>query len=353
MLLSFNNANWCHVICFLTLFVGISVTSCSVSLSPCSPVRSSPQSPTAKSGLTWEDAKNVGPQNMSVWGIGFDEASSMPSAVGFHTLRVESNVVITAPYHYLNRSNETQTRRLFVLLDERQQPGAIGNGQEALYSDVTVEPGSETTLTLAIPPLAPGAHDLIVVNILTPHDSPGLDYSRYTLLAGDAGEQIPRDHVSLEDTNLPLDNLSLAITNNIHGSQKKLRKWSAVQTEPGEEIEYAIYAGYMYVTCPGARKPLRGDVHRFAILTFLDYRQVAWRPGEETVFYGEVSKGTIGRILGGVQAPKRTGQHNLLILLIENPGVVLGNIVRSPDDPRPATLLPWFIDAEDVVIQVE
>lgn len=353
MLLSFDNVSWRHVICFLTLLASISVTSCSVSPSPSSRVRSSSRSLAVKSGLTWEEAKNVGPQNMSVWGIGFDEASSRPSVVGFHTLRVESNVVITAPYHYLNRSNETQARRLFVLLDERQLPGAIGDDQEALYSDVTVGPRSETTLTLTLPPLAPGAHDLIVVNVLNPGNSPGLDYSRYTLLAGDGGEQIPRDHVSLEDTNLPLSYLSLVITENTDDSLKELSKWSVARAEPEEEIEYAIYAGYMDVTGPGTGKPLGGDVHRFAILTFLDYRQVAWRPGEETVFYGEVSKGTIGRILGGVQAPKRTGRYNLLILLIENPGVVLGDIVRGPDEPGPATLLPWFIDAEDVVIQVE
>lgn len=342
----------------LVLLVGallLVATGCTGAFSdPSLSTQSSPLSlpSTVMPGLGWEQAKEFGPQGVSVWGIGFDEAFPETSLAGFHTLRVESNTAIIAPYHFLNRSNQAEVRRLFILIDEKQQRGVIGEDPHAPYTDVTIEPGKEITVTFTIPPLEPGAHDLIVVSILNPDDPVGLNCSRYTLLAGNTDESSPRHYVTLEDTRLPLDNVSLFVTEDTSASSQELRKWSVTHVSPGENVEYAIYAGYMDVTDP-ATGSQGDDMHRFAILTFLDELQVPTQPDGSMVFYGQVSKDAIGRILGGIQAPNKVGSHNLLILLVDNPGVVLGTIVRGPDEPGPATLLPWFIDTEGVAVWVE
>ena len=329
-------------------------TGCTSAFSdPSSSTRSLSLPPATAPGLDWEEAKEFGPQNVSVWGVGFDEAFPETSLVGFHTSRVEPRTTIAAPYHFLNRSDHIEVRRLFILIDEKQQRGAIGDDPHALYTDVTVGPGEEVTVTTTIPPLEPGAHDLIVVSILNPDDPLGLNCTRYTLLAGGISEQSPRYYVTLEDTNLPLDNLSLFVTDETDAPSRELREWSVTQVAPRDLVEYAIYAGYMTVTDPTTGESLGDTMHRFAILTFLDERQVPTQPDGGVVFYGQVSKDAIGRILGGIRAPNEVGPHNLLILLVENPGVVLSSVVRGPSEPGPATLLPWFTDAEGVVVWVE
>lgn len=342
----------------LMLFVGTLIlvaTGCTLALPD--PSVSTQSSPLSLASATaprsdWEEAKEFGPQDVSVWGVGFDEAFPEAFLAGFHTCRVESNVAITVPYHFLNRSNQAETRRLFILIDEKQQRGAIGDDPYAPYTDVTIEPGEEVTVTITIPALEPGAHDLIVVSILNSDDPVGLNCTRYTLLAGSTDEPSPRHYVTLEDTRLPLNNLSLFVTDDTDASSRELREWSVTHVSPGENVEYAIYAGYMEVTDQATGS--QGDaMHRFAILTFLDECQVPTQPSGGAVFYGQVSKGAIGRILGGIQAPNESGSHNLLILLVENPGVVLSSVVRGPNEPGPATLLPWFIDAEGVTIWVE
>ena len=309
--------------------------------------------PPAFSPSSWEEAKRDGPSNMSVSGIDLSASVPKSALAGFHTVRIESGVVITAPYHYLNRSDQAMEYRLFVLLDEKQLRGGIGDDPNAVYSDVTIEPGAEITLTVTLPPLAPGAHNCTLVGILNPNDPTGLNPSQVTLLAGDTQDPAPRNYVTMANSHLPLKSVMLSITDNLDESLKVLRKWDSSQAAPGELVKYAIYAGYRDI--PGANtKKIKGtDLHHIAILTFMDHKQVPVQSGGEMVFYGQMSKGVIGRQLGSVQAPTEPGPHNLLVLLIENPGAVLGDIVPGPDTPGPASLLPWDVDAQDVIIQVK
>lgn len=309
--------------------------------------------PPAFSPSSWEEAKRDGPSNMSVSGIEFSASFPKSAHVGFHTFRIEPGVVITAPYHYLNRSDQVINYRLFVLLDEKQLRGGIGDDPDALYSDVTIEPGAEITLTVTLPPLAPGAHDLILIGILNPNDPTGLNPSQVTLLAGDTKEPMPRDYVTMANSHLPLKSVMLSITDNLDKSLKELRKWNSAQAAPGELVKYAIYAGYRSIPGADTKKIKGADLHHIAILTFMDHKQVPVQSGGEMVFYGQMSKGVIGRQLGSVQVPTEPGPHNLLVLLIENPGVILEDIVPGPDTPGPASLLPWDVGAQDVVIQVK
>ena len=280
-----------------------------VAPSPSPPVSSPsppPRTATPETDLSeWEEAKRDGPSNMSPYGIGFDEAFPKTSLIKFRTRQVEPGVVITAPFHSLNRSDEAEVHRLFVLLDGEQQRGGIGGDPDALYTDVTVGPGEEITQTVTIPPLEPGAHDLIVISILNPDDSPGLSYSRYTLLAGDSDGQVPRDYVTLTDANPPgiTGPMSLFISDDLDNPPKELREWTVTQAATGELVEYIIYAGYEAVIDGDTGKVMGADLHRVAVLAFLDHQQVPVRPGGEMVFYGEAPKGATGRIEAGVRAP--------------------------------------------------
>jgi hypothetical protein len=316
-------------------------------------VSTPPAAGSTKTGLfNWEDAKLYGPQNMSVSGVDIEQASPKPAWMGFHTFRVEPSVIITAPYHYLNRSDHAIEYRVFVLLDEKQLRGGIGDDPNALYSDATLEAGAEITLTVTLPPLTPGVHDCILIGILNPADPTGLNASRVALLAGDTRDPMPRNYETLANSYIPLGSVVLFITDHLDESSEVLKKWDSAQAAPGQAFKYAIYAGYQAVPGVDTRQVKGVDLHQVAILAFMDHKQVPVQAGGEMVFYGQMSKGVIGRQLGSVQVPLEPGPHNLLVLLIENPGVILSDIVRGPDVPGPASLLLWDVIPQDVAIQV-
>jgi len=305
----------------------------------------------------WEEAKILGPQNMSVSGVEF-ESPPERELVGFHTFRVKSGVVITAPYHYLTRSDETTKLRLFVLLDEKQLRGGIGNDPDALYTDVTIEPSTEITLPFTLPPLTPGAHSCIIISILNPDAPTGLNASLVTLLAGNTDEPVPRNYVTMSDTDSPFSRvrvlLHLTEVTDKPDSPEALKKWETTRTFPGAVVEYAIHAGYQSIPYASEdERPKEADLHHIAVLAFMDHKQIPIQIDGEIVFYGQLSQGIVGRQVGSFQAPREPGAHNLLVLLIENPSAILGDIVRGPDEPGPASLLLWGVDGQDVAIQVE
>jgi hypothetical protein len=191
-----------------------------------------------------------------------------------------------------------------------------------------------------------------VISILNPADPVGLDHPRSTLLTSDADTSAPRSYQILPDVQMSVKP-SLFITDDPDVPPKEWSEWPTTQVAPGELLEYSIYVGHTDVIDPNTRKPVGNDWYRFAILAFLDHRQVPVQDGGELVFYGQVFKDTTGRIPASVRVTEEPGQHNLLVLLIENPGLVLSSAVKGPTEPGPPTLLPWFIDAVDVAIQVK
>jgi hypothetical protein len=325
-------------------------------LAPNSSTRTSPVSAispdTPDSALSdWENAKRNGPQNLSVWGIGFDEASPKIPTVGFHTVRIEPGKSISAPFHFFNRSEEIQYRRIIVLLDERQQTGGIGNDPKNSYLDVTVEAGTEITLPISIPPLELGAHDLIIISILNPDDPIGLDFSRVTILVGADRVSAARNFTDLPDSHMSMENLSLFITDNIEEPPIELRQWLVTEALPAELVKYAVYVGYVS-TSNQAPGQAANDSYHIAVLAFLDHQQIPIQESGSLAFYGNVYKNSIGRVLGNVRAPQKIGKHNLLVVLIDNPGTILGDS-RSFNENNPAAAVSWFIDAQNVTIQVK
>jgi len=304
---------------------------------------------------SWEDAKRYGPQDMNVSGIAWDEASSWMGVVGFHTLETVSATPITVDYHMLNRTLDAHTRRIFVLLDEQQVRGGIGDDPNALYTDVEVAKGEELTLTITLPPLELGPHSVVTISLPDPEADviPGFDYSRNTLVAAGDAESDWREYQHMQDSALRSREFPFGITGDT-SDPPEIRLWESQECSPGEVVEYAIYAGYHILEPAVAREFTGDDTYRFAVVAFLDFQQIPVQYGAAALpFYGAGERGVVGRLITAFQAPEEPGPHHLLVLLIESPGAVLGEIVRGPDEPEPSVILPWLIDASGLHMTVE
>lgn len=315
--------------------------------SPLPPALNSPEDIAQSNLSSWEAAQLYGPQNMSPSGVEFNSPSER-TLIGFHTFAVQSGMVITAPYHYLNRESESVHLRLFVLLDEQQIYGGIGYDPDAPYADVIIAPQTEITLPLRLPPMLPGVHNCILISILNPDNPTGLNTSRTTLLAGDTIEFTHPPYTSMPDVDFPLDRTGLFVTNQLE-TVTLAQDWEASRGKPGEVINYAIYTGYQS-PLPDSTAP-----YNIAILTFINHQQIATQISGDMVFYGQLTPDSIGRHLANVELPHEPGEYNLLVLLIENPHVILKDVVRGPNDPGtgPVSQVFWDVLAHDVIIQVE
>jgi hypothetical protein len=302
----------------------------------------------------WADAVRLGPQDMNVSGVAWDEASVPVTLVGFHTYEALPAVPITVNYHMLNRTLDAHTRRIFLLLDEHQLRGGIGDDPNALYTDVEVEKAQELTLTMTLPPLEPGPHNIVTISLPDPDADviPGFDSSRGTLVATGGGGGDWREYQQMQDSALPRG-FPFGITGDT-SDPPVFSLWESEECSPGEVVEYAIYVGYR-IQHPGLARELTGDdTYRFAVVAFLDFEQIPVEYGAaELPFYGAVERGEVGRLITAFQAPEEPGPHHLLVLLIQSPGAVMGEIVRGPHEPEPSVILPWLIDASGLHMTVQ
>jgi hypothetical protein len=302
---------------------------------------------------SWEDAKRYGPQETNLYGIAWDEASVPMGLLSFHTFETQSGTPIMVNYHMLNCTLDAHTRRIFLLLDEHQLRGGIGDDPNALYTDVEVEEAQELTLTMTLPPLEPGPHNIVTISLPDPEGDviPGFDSSHGTLVATGDGGGDWREYNRMEVSALP--EFSFGITEDT-SDPCEFRLWESEECSPGDVVEYAIYVGYHILEPEVAREFTGDDTCRFAVVAFLDFEQIPVQYGSvELPFYGAVEQGEVGRLITAFQAPEEPGPHHLLVLLIESPGEVLGEIVRGPDEPEPSVILPWLIDASGLHMTVQ
>ena len=81
---------------------------------------------------------------------------------------------------------------------------------------------------------------------------------------------------------------------------------------------------------------------RMAVVALLDYEQVALAD-KQPALYGELAGQSRADIAGSV-APSQPGQHELLVLLIENPYIYLAEQARSRQP------LPFFVTSSGRVL---
>jgi hypothetical protein len=295
-------------------------------------------------------------------GVGYGIADgdiSDSTFLGNHTFQVKSNAPLKANMHIWYPStaanSKALTLRYIVLLDEIQLIGAIESSVGPFY-DVTMQPGEEITMTIDIPSLQQGIHELIVVGLTGISDEPDnlgiakLADSRTTLVAGTTPLPLNRMYSQLSpDGSMARGDPWISLMLGQVGGSLKAWNWpeTVLPVKSGEPFEFTIFAGYQGPTkregVPGAAP----ENMPFALLTFLDYQQVDVRPGVR-VLYSRVSKDTAyARIISRLP-PLTLGRHDLVVLRINSPGVPMC-IQNGPLDGQ---IFPFYLEAKRVAIDV-
>ncbi len=313
-------------------------------------------------GWAWPTTVRAEPP-LAASGIGYGIADGDISdsiMLGYHTFQVKANIPLTAKLHVWYPRTEINTGtlnlRYLVLLDEKQLIGAIGPSS-APYADVGLRPDDEITMTISLPPLASGLHELIVVGLMNAADEPDnlgimpIGDLRVTLLAGGSSQPLAR-------TYLPLSAAGSVARNDpvipLHVSQAdgSLKAWnwpeSRLPVPAGKPVEFAIYAGYAGPGKRDAPPPPGPEWMEFALFVFMDYRQVDVKPGAR-VFYGQVPRDAASaRILSQVEPPAEPGRHDILVLRVDYPGHPMCVLLGPPD----GQIFPFLVRARRVAIEV-
>ena len=308
---------------------------------------------------SWEEQKANVPVTSGMGG-GMGEGDLGEGILrGWGTFEVKPDVPLTGTFHWLYPQTPENTlpvpTRFLVILDEQQLNGAI-EGTTGPYYDVTLEPGDEITLILKLPPLALGVHDLIVLNLIQQEPDPygivKVLSNRYTLLAGTEPEiflrtfeHLPQQGSLAKDD--PLLSLELSLT-----GEYPFRVWNWPETHLPislrQALDYYIFSAYTVVEGHTTLDPPIPEEVPFALLTFLDGEQINFAP-DSPVFYGSVPKDTaytaIPAHLGSFD---EIGQHDLLVLRINYPGLRIC-LLQGPSD---GYVFSYFLSARRVGIEV-
>jgi hypothetical protein len=329
-----------------------------------------PITPRPDGNLCWDSQQTgsrawatvrAGPPLMSS-GVGYGIADgdiSDSTFFGNHTFQVKPAVPLKVNMHVWYPStiaNSTPlTLRYIVLLDETQLSGAI-ESSAGPFLDVTLQSGGEITLTIGIPALTPGIHELIVVGLTDVNDEPDnlgiikLADSRTTLIAGETSHLLNRTYrpLSADGSKARGDPWISLMLGQVGGA---LKAWNWPETllpvRSGEPFEFTIFAGYEGPTkregIPGANP----ENMPFALLAFLDYQQVDVQPGVR-LLYAQVPKDTAYARITAQFPPPAFGRHEIVVFRINYPGVPMCVQIGPPD----GQMFPFYLEAKRVAIDV-
>jgi len=288
----------------------------------------------------WEDFKRNFQYGLAM-GMSATDISGAREA-GYQTYWVEPNQAVTAIFHlwYPKQNVEPAIVRFFVLLDEKQLPDVFPS--EQYYKDVIIPVGSETTLTLNLPPLTIGLHDLVIIgipyvdNYPTPEGVVKVLSHRSTLIAG----LLRASFRQISFSALPAEGLipkgdpriflSLTLAEDTITAWNWPEKW--LDSEPDIPIKFFILAGHEDVTNLDAPHLNELESSFFSLLLFADYKQIALAPSQ-AVIYGEVNKNTAYARVPAEFTSLSPGKHQVLVLRISFPGVPMC-VLQGPPGER-------------------
>ncbi len=309
-------------------------------------------------GRTWTDARANPPLMPSGIGSAIAEGDVSDSTmVGTNTFQVEPNTPLIAHHHIWYPRTALNTAplslRYLILLDEHQLTDVIKPATP--YYDVTLQPGDEITLTLHIPALTAGIHDLAVIGLFDAAAEPNplgtidIADSRTTLLVGTLPQPLERKYAQLPAVTLGANISSAPPLFLTLPEDRDLKAWDWpnkwLRVSVKAPIDFNIYGGYEgfnIVNTPNLSMPER---MRFALLAFMDYRQVNLTP-DVPILYGSIAKDTSTRIAAHLAPPAEAGHHDILILRINNPGVPMCILIGPPNGQS----FPFPIEAQRVGI---
>lgn len=293
--------------------------------------------------VSWSDIKSASSPLAGGGGLasGMGADDFFPSAhpTGINTFTVEPETSLDANYHIwlpkgAGNPNPIEIS-LLMILNEKILVSAI---QPANVFDLI--PGDELTVTLEIPALGQGVHDLIVLGLMNPNDQPdpyGVVNSfanRFTLLVGATPQLISRTYTQLPIiSSIVKGDPQISLELSLQSDSLAIWNWpdSNIKTPLNQDLDYFALAGYVpSVNTNAPNLPLPVQMP-FALLAFHDQQQIAVTT-DANVFYGLVTKDTAyARIPAKFPASQVAGRQDLLVLRIDYPGIPMC-ILRGPYD---------------------
>lgn len=287
--------------------------------------------------LNWENLKRDFAEGL-LGGI-FPYALADLDKLSDGTLWVEANeqILLKWRFWYPPNNERPANLRLFILLDEQQLNNALP--EPGVYNDIDLQKGDDIALTVTLPHLEPGVHDIIAIGIPYPEDYPNengivrLVSWRITLIAKPfsspfrniAFQSLPAEGSIRK--NDPLIPLSLTLQKDGVDVWNWPSAW--LDTKLNNSIGFFTLAGHTQVENLDAPPLDELKASFFSLLVFIDYQQIEVA-ANQMALYGKVDKDTAYTRIPIQLDPLPIGKHVALVLRIDTPGVPMCVLKGDP-----------------------
>lgn len=267
--------------------------------------------------------------------------------IGYQTYEIPSGLPLEAELYvwYGAENSKYADVRFLVLLDEQQLDAFTSN---RYYRDVTISPGSEITISIKIPPVSLGVHDLVIIGIPFLNEYPNpegivriLSY-RITLVV----PPITFPFRQIDFVNMPAKGLlsrgepKIPLMLSLSDRELKVwdwpHEWLSTKTST---LDFFVLSGYENVTNLDAPYLSEPESSFFALTFFVDYQQVDVESGNRAI-YGKVSNDTAYTTIQA-KMNLQQGKHHILVVKINSPGIPMC-VLYGPPSGR---ILPFDVIA--------
>jgi hypothetical protein len=261
-------------------------------------------------------------------GGGFWTLLQAGEAAGEQTYRVGAGADFRAAFTIGNYEAESCSLRFMCILDSVQIPCVEGETEKAHRVELGAQ--SDTTLQLRVSDLTDGLHDLVLAMFFYPDEHSTAEEfrkesrfmyacDRATLYVGQSKATPSLALVEFsEGDEMAAQGLHTYAVSKRGGAEWE-DSWQFEEAKPGESLEY-------YIT---RNNPEERTV-TYAFLAFLDYEQVPI-DGEHLALYARVPSQARAMARGTLVAPSQPGEHEFVVLVVDNPFLDQGEDFASSD----------------------
>jgi len=233
------------------------------------------------------------------------------------------------------------------------------NGTLLPYYDLTFQPGEKNAILVDIPPLPPGIHDVLLLQVDRFDQEPirteitVQSASRLTLVADGEHSIIPRPYTILEATesfpDRQIEESGFPVILSLNPQEPQ--DWNAPDTvlrlPLGTPVDFFTYVGYKVTGTEGFDGEPLASQQPLALVMLVDYQQVAIS-NDTPIIYGIVTPlNKYTRIPMHLLPPQAPGLHQIIMLQIVYPGFpmcLLDGTIRT---------YPTFVTMSRVGIEIE
>jgi hypothetical protein len=249
-------------------------------------------------------------------GGGFWTLLQAPGAAGDQTYQVPAGEDFEAAFTIGNYEDSPVELVFTCLVDFAQTPCLEGDTGSTRWLQLGAY--EDTTLQVHLPELPEGLHDVVLAMFFYPSEHSSdesfrgdsrfmYNYDRISLYVGESGATPSMDLISFSEADEVAGLGMHAYCVSRRGGEEWEDPWFLEEAAPGGVLEY-------YAT----RNNPETIPITYAFLGFLDFTQVPI-DAEHMVLYGEVESGKRATIRGEVTAPSEPGDHEFLVLVVDNP----------------------------------